>query len=260
MQRLRRLVARRSERDAERAFVVEGVKVLREAIGAGAGVESVYLDASAAGEAEHAAARHAAAGGARVFELQPGVLARVLATETPPPVAAAVAIRGVTLADLAPEPPDLVVVCAAVGDPGNAGTIVRSAAAAGAEAVVFCAGSVDVYNPKAVRASAGALLRVRVVSGPGAPAALGEIGRWGLRRWGAAARGGCDYARADLAAPAAFVVGHETHGLPTDLAGHLDGWLTIPMSRRVESLNVATAAAVLCFEAARQRRARVVPA
>ncbi|MGH9056591.1 MAG: TrmH family RNA methyltransferase [Acidimicrobiales bacterium] len=260
MQRLRRLVSRRNERFAERSFVVEGVRVLREALDAGAGVEAVYLDASAAGEPERVVANRAVAAGAGVFELQPGVLARVLATESPPPVAAVVAMRGAALADLAPEPPDLVVVGAAVGDPGNAGTILRSAAAAGAGAVVFCAGSVDVYNPKAVRASAGALFRVPVVSGPVAREALGEIGRWGLRRWGATARGGCDYARADLSAPAALVVGHETHGLASDLGDHLDAWLSIPMSRHVESLNVATAAGVLCFEAARQRRARVVPA
>jgi tRNA G18 (ribose-2'-O)-methylase SpoU len=83
---------------------------------------------------------------------------------------------------------------------------------------------------------------------------LDEVGRWGLQRWGTAARTGCDYVDADLASPVALVLGNEAHGLCGSLDAHLDGILRIPMVAAAESLNVATAASVLCFEAVRQRR------
>jgi RNA methyltransferase, TrmH family len=123
--------------------------------------------------------------------------------------------------------------------------------------VVFCAGSVDVYNPKAVRSSAGAVFHVPVVAGCEAREVFDELARWGLRLMGTAAAGGSDYADTDLAAPVALIFGSESSGLPTELEQRLDERITIPMSAGVESINVAMAAAVLCFEAARQRRARL---
>ncbi len=123
---------------------------------------------------------------------------------------------------------------------------------------MFCDGSVDVYNPKAVRASAGSLFNVPVVAGGEAVETLERIGGWGLKRLGAVAGRGDSYTSVDLARPTALVLGNEASGLPHALAagGVLDGEITIPMQGRAESLNVGMAAAVLCFEAARQRRAR----
>ncbi len=150
--------------------------------------------------------------------------------------------------------PSLVVVCADVRDPGNAGTVLRSAAAAGADAVIACDGSVDLLNPKTVRASAGALFRVPIVNGGAPEAVLDALAAWGLTRLGTAAHGGTDYLEADLAAPTALVLGNEAHGLRPEVADRLDGAVTIPMAAGAESLNVGIAAAVLCFEAARRRR------
>jgi TrmH family RNA methyltransferase len=240
-------------RVAEAAFVVEGVKVLGEALRAGATIESVYLDPGA-GEAARVVADDCLAAGARVFELEPGVLARVTETVTPQPVVAIVNTVAVSLAVLGAAAPDLVVVCSDVRDPGNAGTVLRSAEAAGADGVVFCDGSVDAFNPKTVRASAGAVFHVRVVNGTGTVEALATLGSWGMRRLGATAHGGIDYVDADLAAPVAIVVGNEAHGLAAEALAELDGLVTIPMAGRSESLNVGMATAVLCFEAARQRR------
>jgi TrmH family RNA methyltransferase len=196
--------------------------------------------------------------GLRVFELEVGILDRVADTVTPQPVLAVVPMVDVALTDLARvKPPDLVVVCAGVRDPGNAGTILRSAEAAGVAAVVFCDGSVDLYNPKTVRASAGALFHVPVVAGGPVPGVLDQLGRWGLNRLGTVAHGGDEYTTVDLRRPTAVVLGNEATGLPADLDPLLDGGLTIPMTGRSESLNVGMAAAVVCFEAARQRRASV---
>jgi TrmH family RNA methyltransferase len=248
VQRLRRLLTRRSAREAERAFVVEGAKVLSEALDAGIPVESVYL---ASGASDPVADR-AFAAGARVYELAPGVLERVADTVTPQPVMAVVRFVDRPLADL--READLLVVAVDVRDPGNAGTVLRSAEAAGADGVLCCEGSVDVYNPKTVRASAGSLFHVPVVAGGDPVEVLQEMAGWGIRRLATVASGGRDYSDVDLTRPVAFVLGNEANGLPAEIDGLVDERVTIPMAGRSESLNVGMAAAVLCFEAARQRR------
>jgi TrmH family RNA methyltransferase len=249
VQRLRRLLSRRSAREAERAFVVEGVKVLSEALDAGVPIESVYVDPAAAAEP---VTQRAFDAGARVYELAPGVLERVADTVTPQPGKALVPGIDRPLADLADA--DLLVVAVDLRDPGNAGTVLRSAEAAGAGGLLFCDGSVDVYNPKTVRASAGSLFHVPVVAGGDAVQVLREMASWGVRRLATTAAGGHDYAEVDLTARVAFVLGNEANGLPSEVDDLVDERVTIPMVGRTESLNVGMAAAVLCFEAARQRR------
>jgi RNA methyltransferase, TrmH family len=245
---LRRLLGRRSARLADHAFVVEGINVLAEALHAGVAVESVYVAPGGHGSVVEAAF----AAGARVYDLAPGVLERVAQTTSPQPVIAVVPDMCIDLPALAGT--DLIVVCVDVRDPGNAGTVLRSAEAAGAGGVVCCDGTVDITNPKCVRASAGSLFHVPVVAGGDAVTVLGQVGEWGMRRLGTAVASGEDYTSADLRRPTALVLGNEAHGLPESLTPVLDGWVHIPMAGRGESLNVGMACAVLCFEAARQRR------
>lgn len=249
IQRLRRLVGRRSARVAERAFVVEGAKVLAEAMAAGAPVEEVYVTALGR---DLAVVDEAAAAGVPVHELAPGVLERVAGTVTPQPVIGVVGQVDVPLERL--RGATFLVVCVDVRDPGNLGTILRSAEAAGAGGLVCCDGSVDVYNPKTVRASAGSLFHVPVVAGGSAVEILDDMAGWGVRRMATVAHGGTSLDDVDLCSPVAIVLGNEAHGLPDGLA--LDGHVTIPMAGTGESLNVGMAAAVLCFEVARQRRHR----
>ncbi len=234
--------------------MIEGATLLAEAGAAGADIETIFLDPAAARPEEVALARACQSAGARLFELQPDVLARACDTVTPQPVAAIVGAVDMDLAELETCRPDLLVICVALRDPGNLGTIIRAAGAAGAGGVVCCGDSVDLFNPKTVRSSAGMLFHVPVVAAGHPQDVLEEVGRWGLQRWGTAARTGRDYADADLTRPAALVLGNEAHGLCGSLDAHLDGMLRIPMVGSAESLNVATAASVLCFEAARQRR------
>ena len=260
VQRLRRLVDRGSTRDSERAFVLEGTKLLTEALDAGTPVESLYLAhgtrrASGAPGTRPAAVdgavARAVAGGVRVFDLAPGVMERVAATVTPQPVMAVAGYLDVPLELL--RDCRLVVVCVDVRDPGNLGTVLRSAEASGAGGVVCCDGTVDVYNPKCVRASAGSLFHVQVVAGGEPVQILDTLGSWGFRRLGTQAAGGSPYFATDLTGRTALVLGNEASGLPARVEDGLDGAVTIPMSGRGESLNVGMAAAVLCFEAARQR-------
>ena len=229
-------------------FVVEGHKLIAEALAAGAPVEELFV--APGGDDELVAT--AIEAGARVHRLAEGVLERVAGTVTPQPVAAVVGRIDAALADL--EGADFVVVCVDVRDPGNLGTVLRSAEAAGTGGVICCDGSVDIYGPKTVRASAGSLFHVPMVAGGEPVEVLERMGVWGMRRLGTQAHGGEPYDRADLTLPIALVLGNEAHGLPPGLDGMLDGTVTIPMAGRTESLNVGMAAAVLCFEAARQRR------
>ena len=185
--------------------------------------------------------------GVPCHELAPGVLERVATTEAPRPMLAVVRFELTSAEVLAGA--GFVVVAAGLADPGNLGTILRTAEAAGADAVVLTPDTVDVTNPKVVRASAGALFHVPVVD----QVELGEVRAQGLRTLGTAAESGTSYDEADLTGRIAIAVGNEAHGLPDDAP--VDGWITIPHAGRAESLNAAIAAAVICFEAARQRRA-----
>jgi TrmH family RNA methyltransferase len=248
VQHLRRLLRKKGARDAERAFVVEGTKVVSEALDAGAPVQSAFV---APGAPTDLVERLLAAG-ARVYELEPGVMERVADTVTPQPVAAVVGYVDVPIESL--RDASFVAVCVDVRDPGNAGTVLRSAEAAGADGVVCCEGSVDVYNPKTVRASAGSLFHVPVVVGGTPAAAADAMGSFGLTRLAAVAHDGADYASVDLTRRVALLLGNEAHGLPEDVAALADEAVSIPMAGRGESLNVGMATAVLCFESARQRR------
>jgi len=251
VQRVRRLLAQPSYRRAEGAFVVEGANLVGEALRAGAAVEGVYAAPGGRGEpvVEEARAR-----GVRVFQLGAGVIERATDTVTPQPVLAVAARLDVALEDV--RPAGLVLVCVDVRDPGNLGTVLRTAEAAGVGAVICCEGTVDVYNPKCVRASAGSMFHVRLVAGGEPVGVLERLGAWGTRRLGAAASGGDPYHQVDFGGPTAIVLGNEARGLyGSAAAAAVDGWVTVPMVGRAESLNVGMAAAVLCFEAARQRRA-----
>jgi TrmH family RNA methyltransferase len=255
VRRIRRLLAQRSARQTEGAFVVEGTNVLDAALDGEADIEAFFAAPEAEAECP-ALLDRAAERGTPIHRLAPGVLERVAGTVTPQPVLAVARRRPLTLPDLttgeAPEP-RLLVVGVDVRDPGNAGTLVRSTEAAGAHGVIFCRGSVDVTNPKTVRASAGALFHVPVVEGCDPQEVLGVLGDLGLMRIAAVAHDGERPDRVDLNRPLALVFGNEAHGLPAEVLDRVDTRVTIPMPGRSESLNLGMAASILLYEARRQR-------
>jgi TrmH family RNA methyltransferase len=253
VQRLRRLTRQRSVRRRDGAFVAEGPKLLAAALDAGVPIEAVYFSPgarTAPGVTDVLARVHAA--GVRVFGLGPGVIERVTDAATPQPVLGVVAAIDVDLDRVLAA--GLLFVLVDVRDPGNLGAILRVAAGSGAGGVVCCEGTADIYNPKSVRASAGALFSVPVVVGVPPDEALARLGAAGFRRCGTAARGGADYAAVDLDGTVALVLGNEARGLGDALTGLLDEVVTIPMAGATESLNVATAAAVLGFALAHRPR------
>jgi TrmH family RNA methyltransferase len=216
--------------------VIEGPLLVGEALSAGWPIEAQFV---APGVTPVAAADGTG------HELARGVAERVADTETTSGLFAVVPIPTPDPAVL--ERAGLVVVADRVSDPGNLGTILRSAEAAGADAMVVTSGTVDVYNPKVVRASAGAVFHLPVV-----PAGLGEVRRSGLRVVGTSSHRGTPHTAADWTGRVAIVAGGEAGGLEDDAP--VDEWVRIEHHGRAESLNVAMALTVLCFEAARHRR------
>jgi TrmH family RNA methyltransferase len=233
--------------------VVEGAELLAVALDAGAPVEAVYV--APGGRDVPAVAGvvgRAYTEGARVFDLAPGVVERVADTVTPQPVLAVVGFTPAQLADVAAA--SMVVVCADVRDPGNAGTVIRTADASGVDAVVCCDGTVDPTNPKTVRASAGSVFHTPIVMGGTAAEVVDTLRDGGFTTVGTVVRDGEDYTAFDWTRRVAVVLGNEASGLDPGLADSLDARVSIPMAGRAESLNVGVSAAVLCFEALRQRR------
>lgn len=248
--RLRELLRDPAARRAEGRFVLEGPRLVADALDRGAALEALYLSTGARRAFAPLVAR-AETAAVPVRELKEGVLEKVGTTRTPQPVLAVAPIPEPI--DVAAIPAGLVVVTTEVHDPGNLGSIVRSAEAAGATAVVAADG-VDPWNPKVVRASAGSVLGMPVVVVDDAAAALDVLRGQGRRVVGTAADAPVEYTDADLSGPVVLVVGGEAHGIPDTVALQVDVMVRIPMAGAVESLNAGVAASVLMFEAARQTR------
>ncbi len=247
VQELRRLLGRRSSRYEAGLFVVEGPVLTAEAVRAGLRVEAQFVPEASNAEID---------GAGSIFELAPGVFERVASTNAPQPPLAIVRMPDSGDVHERLCAADLVVALDRVSDPGNLGTILRSAEAAGADLVVLTPGGVDPYNSKVVRASAGALFYLPVVV-----AELDELRTAGLRLIGTSShdadgRSVVPHTAIDFTGRVAIVMGNEAAGLPDewdDADGPIDEWVTIPHRGRSESLNVAMATTVLVFEAARQR-------
>ena len=247
VQQLRRLLGRRSSRYEEGSFVVEGPVLVTEAIRAGWICEAQFVPENSETAIE---------GGGSIFELASGVLERVASTNAPQPPLAIVQMPEVGDVAERLHSASFVVALDRISDPGNLGTILRSAEAAGADLVVLTPGGVDPYNPKVVRAAAGALFHV-----PFVVAELDDVAAAGLRLVGTSSHSAdgrtvLPHTDVDFTGRVAIVMGNEAAGLPDhwdDANGPIREWVTIPHRGRTESLNVAMATTVLAFEAARQR-------
>ncbi|MEO9223718.1 MAG: RNA methyltransferase [Acidimicrobiales bacterium] len=244
----------------EGAFVIEGPKLLAEALAAGLSIteafvaDEVMADHGTSASATRAVVADVGAAGIPIWTMFGDALASAVDVVTPQPVAAIAEIPS-PLALAALEEIDFVVALAGVANPGNAGTLVRSAEAARVGAVLFGDGSVDPFAPKCVRASAGSIFRVPWVEGVAIVAALEQLREDGHVVAHTRAGAPTMYDSLDYTGPVTFVLGNEAHGVAEEVAAVATHVVSIPMAGQVESLNVAVAGAVLCFEAARQRRA-----
>ncbi|HIE12706.1 MAG TPA: RNA methyltransferase [Desulfotomaculum sp.] len=248
-------LAHRRGREKEERFLIEGPRLVLEALSADWPLEAVYCSArftksrKLAGLLNRLHERRVA-----VFEVPPGVFDRIACTEEPQGVLAVGRIRKVQLADLLRDPKPLIVVVDGLQDPGNLGTMLRTAGAAGASGAVLLPGTVSLYNPKVVRATAGALFRLPVVEGVSVTEALAFIKNAGLKLVAAEAQGDLPFYAADFLGPTAIAVGGEGAGLKTEVKKAAHQRVFIPMPGGTESLNAAVAASLLIYEALRQRQ------
>jgi RNA methyltransferase, TrmH family len=254
-----RQLARRTHRQRVRSFLVEGPQAVREALAPAGAVTELFVTAAAAARHRELVDR-AADGAAAVHVVSGEVMAELAQTVTPQGVLAVCRFIDVPLSALAAAQPRLVVVLANVRDPGNAGTVLRTADAAGAQGVIFSDASVDPYNSKCVRASAGSLFHLAVVSGASVPEAATALSEAGLRLLAADGKAGRELGELEsaglLARPTAWLFGNEAWGLPSSLLAIADEAAAVPIYGRAESLNLAAAAAVCLYaSASAQRRA-----
>ncbi|WP_116453524.1 TrmH family RNA methyltransferase [Blastococcus litoris] len=240
-----RKLTRRAGRDAAGLFLAEGRQAVVEALADPAGVREVLVTEAAA-----AAHRDLLAGaGVPVRVITDKAAAGLSETVTPQGLLAVCALRDVDAAALTARPPRLAVALAELADPGNAGTVLRTADACGAGAVVFGAGSADPYGGKAVRASAGSLFHVDVVRGAPLEQLLPDLRAAGVTVLAADGGGeaALDGLGETLSGPVLWLFGNEARGVPDELAALADHRVRIPMRGRAESLNLAAAAAICLY-------------
>jgi TrmH family RNA methyltransferase len=234
---------------------IEGPNLLEEALRAGLRIDCVFV----AEDAERLLDSLLLPPETEILLVPKAVLDSALATETPQPIAALVKTPDWTWAHLLGgqrNPAPLVLVLAGLQDPGNLGTILRSAEAFGAHGILTLPGTVSAWNSKAVRASAGSVFRLPLL----AASAVNSIDRLreaGLRIFTTTAGAAEPADLVDLTGPVALLIGNEGNGVPKPLSAMADGALTIPCPGPVESLNAAVAASVLLYEASRQRSLRI---
>ncbi|MGI9604332.1 MAG: TrmH family RNA methyltransferase [Acidimicrobiales bacterium] len=235
---LRRLARSRRERADSCQFVIEGPRLVVDAARAGVDLQFVVVPHGDPGPP---------VGDVEVFEIPEHTFTSLATTATPQP-ALAVAARPAGRVAFGDGP---VLALAGVSDPGNAGTLIRAAEAAGAAGVVLVADAVDAFGPKVVRASAGSVFRLPIET-LSSPQLAERVAEAGVTVWGSTADGPTTTDEADLAGAPVLVLGNEAHGVAPELS--IDHWVAIPMAGDTESLNVAMAGTVLLFEAFRQRR------
>jgi RNA methyltransferase, TrmH family len=251
VRRLRRLVQKRSLRWSEGVCVLEGPDLVEAALDSGVEFEAVYVDAAALHVAViDALTTKAASLGVRVFALAEGVVEKIADAQTPQPVVAAVRFEQRDVASLPTA--GLTLVLHDLRDPGNVGTIIRSADASGVTAVVITGQSVDPFNPKTLRASAGSIFHLPVVVSSLEATLSHFAGEAQLLA--TVVRGGQSHREVDFTKSSIVVIGNEADGLDVSTIARCDQTISIPMDGRSESLNAGVAASLIAFEALFQRR------
>ena len=238
----------RGMRTAHNRIAVEGLHLVQEAIKSGLNLDTVFLQ-----EGNEELLQQFPSGSAEVLILTEDVFLSATVTEHPQGVAALVGAPQFTVQTMfpaAPGPAPLLVIAGGLQDPGNLGTLVRSAEAFGATGMILLPGTVSLWNAKTLRASSGSAFRLPVLALT-ADAAFTTLRDQGVRIFAAVARDGDS--EADLRGPSALLVGNEGSGLPEAWIAQADARVTIPFTGAVESLNAAIAGSVLLYDAMRQR-------
>lgn len=246
-----RSLAQRPVRKRTGRFLVEGAQGVRELVRyAGARVVDVYLTAPAMDRYADDIVGPARAAGLWVHEVSDEVLAAMADTDAPQGVLAVATTDAGELEAVLQEGPRCLVLLTNVRDPGNAGTVIRGADAAGADAVLVSGDSVDVHSPKVVRSTAGSLFHLPVVTGLAIEATMESLRAHGIRLLAADGSGAHLLGDVELTTPHCWVMGNEAWGLPEELRALCDEVVRVPIHGKAESLNLAMAATVCLYASA----------
>ncbi|WP_058302443.1 TrmH family RNA methyltransferase [Gorillibacterium timonense] len=238
-------------RDKQGRFLLEGIHLIQEALHAGVAVRTVLYDLEK-GLSSELEPLLADAPQIELVGVSAAVLAKCSETETPQGALAIADKPSSGLKELLADPAGFVVALDGLQDPGNVGTIIRTADAAGAAGVIVGKGSADPYAPKTVRSTMGSLFHLPVVEAALAPL-LEEATARGVQVYSTGMASGLTCYDADFTAPVWFVIGNEGRGVSPEVRALVQQELSIPMPGQAESLNAAMAAGILLYEAVRQR-------
>ena len=248
------LIEKSKERKEQQVFIAEGMKMFLEA--PLESLKEVYLSQSFREKLDRGIDREAA----RKLELIPyevladNVFARISDTKTPQGILCVIRQQHYELKDLLQKADPLLLLIEGIQDPGNLGTILRTAEGAGVQGIIMSKGTVDIYNPKTIRSTMGSIYRMPFLYTEDLPGAIRQLKEHNIKVYAAHLGGEAAYDRMDYSTACAFLIGNEGNGLKEETAGEAHAYMRIPMAGQVESLNAGVAAAILMYEAARQRR------
>ncbi len=242
------------ERRQQKLFLVEGWREINSARRGGFAIETLFVCPPLLGQTyDPAAIDDFQSAGIEVFEVSPELLSKITYRQNPQGAVAVAIQKHFKLDDLPINELPLLLIAEGIEKPGNLGSLLRIADGAGADGVILCNGVTDIYNPNTVRASTGVLFTMPLVE-----ASTSETIDWLQKREiqliAAAPAAGTDYTQVDMRGPTAMAVGSEDKGLSNECLRAAEKTARIPMLGSADSLNVAVSAALLLFEAARQRR------
>ncbi len=245
-------MARAGDLSPDGLVLLETVRLVEEALGSGAAIPQLLVDGKSSPRVRSLLRKLPAE--TVVCEVSPEVFQGLASTEMPQGILALARVPAWCEQDLFPGGSPLLLLVAGLQDPGNLGTVLRSAEAFGVTGVILTRSTVSPYNAKVVRATAGAVFRIPILRNLAASQAVALLRRRRVRLFSSVVRGGRPLPEIDCAGPMAVAIGSEGAGLPQEISA-AGRRLTIPMAAAVESLNAATAAAVILYEIARQRNA-----
>lgn len=243
-----RKLDQRKHRQAQGRFAVEGLQLLHMALDSGAQpLDVFYCEAMFTGTEAPALLTRFQETGANLFPVSAEVMHSISERDTPQGMVATFALIDRTLDSLRLTGRELVIVLDRLSDPGNVGTILRTADAAGASAVILITPAVDPFDPKTVRASMGSLFNLPVIETGDAAGLFAWLEGQNLRAIGADARRGDRWTRVDWRGGVSLVLGNEARGLSDDVSARVHTWAALPITGKADSLNVAVAAGVLMY-------------
>ena len=254
IKRIVQLRKKKKARDAEGEFLVEGIRMFREI--PEKLLQEIYISESCEGKEGKEIRRRASACGIRPELVSDGVFAYLSDTQTPQGILCVVGQLSYSLEEVADASCPHMLVLDRLQDPGNVGTILRTAEGAGVTGILLDGECADIYNPKTIRSTMGSIFRMPFYYIQDLEEGIRYLKKRGICTYAAHLEGKRAYDEEDYRRPCAFLIGNEGNGLRPEIADLADTYIRIPMAGEVESLNAAIASAVVMFEGGRQRRSR----